>query len=313
MILRTCRKSLLILVLALSVILAQDLNDVPASKKEDKSNAEEAPEIVTAPPHLTEHDSLDPYDMLDDGEDGRGDFAAPPPENVVRFEASDAVTPTPPPLPEPPTDDDALAAPDLKKDVNVEEEEEKKEEEPEEDEETKRARELFETANGLLNASSSSNRKKAWDVMVQSADLGNTQAKVKLAWAKLAGVHFPQDPEEAKAIFEAVAEKGNPEAQMGLGFLYATGTLVDSSQAKALLYYTFGAFGGSAWAQMALGYRYWSGMGVATSCEKALDYYRRVAQSVAEEVSFSGGQTVQRIRLQDEIESGSYSSGKKTK
>ena len=37
---------------------------------------------------------------------------------------------------------------------------------------------------------------------------------------------------------------------------------------------------------MALGYRYWSGMGVATSCEKALDYYRRVAQTVAEEVSF---------------------------
>ena len=60
---------------------------------------------------------------------------------------------------------------------------------------------------------------------------------------------------------------------------------------------------------MALGYRYWSGMGVATSCEKALDYYRRVAQTVAEEVSFSGGSTLQRIRLQDEIESGGYSSG----
>ena len=69
------------------------------------------------------------------------------------------------------------------------------------------------------------------------------------------------------------------------------------------------AFGGSSWAQMALGYRYWSGMGVATSCEKALDYYRRVAQTVAEEVSFSGGSTLQRIRLQDEIESGGYSSG----
>ena len=37
---------------------------------------------------------------------------------------------------------------------------------------------------------------------------------------------------------------------------------------------------------------------MATSCEKALDYYRRVATSVAEEVSFSGGQTMQRVRLQ---------------
>ena len=85
--------------------------------------------------------------------------------------------------------------------------------------------------------------------------------------------------------------------------------MVNSSQSQALLYYTFAAFGGNSWAQMALGYRYWSGMGVATSCEKALDYYRRVAQTVAEEVSFSGGSTLQRIRLQDEVESGGYSSG----
>ena len=52
-------------------------------------------------------------------------------------------------------------------------------------------------------------------------------------------------------------------------------------------------------------------MGVATSCEKALDYYRRVATSVAEEVSFSGGQTLQRVRLQDEAESngGAFGGG----
>merc|ERR1712226_1514197 len=80
--------------------------------------------------------------------------------------------------------------------------------------------------------------------------------------------------------------------------------MVESSQGEALLYYTFAAFGGSPRAQMALGYRYWSGMGVAVTCEKALDYYRRAAKTVADEVSFSGGQTLQRIRLQDEFESG---------
>lgn len=115
--------------------------------------------------------------------------------------------------------------------------------------------------------------------------------------------------ESAKNILSELADSGNPDAQMGMGFFYASGTGVNSSQAQALLYYTFGAFGGSAWSQMALGYRYWSGMGVATSCEKALDYYRRVAQVVANEVSFSGGQTLQRIRLQDENEGGSYTSG----
>ena len=60
---------------------------------------------------------------------------------------------------------------------------------------------------------------------------------------------------------------------------------------------------------MALGYRYWSGMGAATSCEKALDYYRRVAQAVAAEVTFSGGGSIQRVRLQDEADNGGQSSG----
>merc|ERR1719402_692131 len=117
------------------------------------------------------------------------------------------------------------------------------------------------------------------------------------------------DTARAQAMFAALGAQGDPEGQMGLGFLYATGTVVNSSQSQALLYYTFGAFGGSAWAQMALGYRYWAGMGVATSCEKALDYYRRVAQSVASEVSFSGGATLQRIRLQDELDNGGHSGG----
>ena len=50
-------------------------------------------------------------------------------------------------------------------------------------------------------------------------------------------------------------------------------------------------------------------MGVATSCEKALDYYRRVAANVAAEGSFSGGPTIQRIRLQDELDNGGHSGG----
>ena len=47
-----------------------------------------------------------------------------------------------------------------------------------------------------------------------------------------------------------------------------------------------------------LKFRYFAGIGVAASCEKALDYYRRAAASVASEVSFSGGTSVQRVRLQ---------------
>ena len=180
----------------------------------------------------------------------------------------------------------------------------------EEDDNTKLGREIFKTASNILN-SSTLHKAKGWSQMNKAAELGNTDALVRIAFAKLLGNdYFGQDLKAAKSIFEkATNEKGHPEAQMGLGFLYATGTMSNSSQATALLYYTFAAFGGNSWAQMALGYRYWSGMGVATSCEKALDYYRRVAQTVADEVSFSGGAALQRVRLQDEIETGGYSSG----
>lgn len=56
-----------------------------------------------------------------------------------------------------------------------------------------------------------------------------------------------------------------------------------------------------------MGYRYWSGVSVMQSCETALAYYRAAAKKVEEQVSFSGGSVIQRIRLIDEVENpGSF-------
>ena len=189
------------------------------------------------------------------------------------------------------------------------------EETPVEDPAVASRRTLFEE--GLAKITSSTGDKRAgWDLIQQASEAGHKPATNKLAWALMFGSELSQDIEQSHQLFSKLASEGDPEGQMGMAFLFATGTLVNSSQSQALLHYTFGAFGGSSWAQMALGYRYWSGMGVATSCEKALDYYRRVAQvqhrgtkvcmvvkcyyfqAVAAEVSFSGGQTLQRVRLQ---------------
>ena len=60
-----------------------------------------------------------------------------------------------------------------------------------EDENTKIARELFRAASAMLN-SSSPDRHLAWETMERSADLGNVDAKVRIAFAKLAGVYFEQ-------------------------------------------------------------------------------------------------------------------------
>ena len=168
-----------------------------------------------------------------------------------------------------------------------------------ESEEMRRGRELYSDAE-LVLTSRVADKRSGWDLMEEAAQLKYPPAVLRLAWSRLFGSGHHIQPGLAHQHFAALDEEGDPEAQMGLGFLYATGTVVNSSQSRALLYYTFGAFGGSSWAQMALGYRFWSGMGVATSCEKALDYYRRVAASVAAEVSFSGGPSIQRVRLQAE-------------
>ena len=126
-------------------------------------------------------------------------------------------------------------------------------EEPE-DENTKLGKELYTSAVKSLN-SSTLRKADGWAKMKRAADLGNTDARIKVAFAQLLGNDYiPQNLESAKSTFEeATNEEGHPEAQFGLGFLYATGTMTNSSQATALLYYTFAAFGGNSWAQMALG------------------------------------------------------------
>jgi len=251
---------------------------------------EEEEEVIVA--HDSWRDATDEtQEQSSSHHTGGGDGSTP---EMHAFTASDAVTTSsgsesslPPPQPPPGDGSD---------------------ETPVEDPSVAAARALFEE--GLAKITSSSGDKRVgWDLVQQSSEAGHKPATNKLAWALMFGSELSLDIERSHQLFSKLASEGDPEGQMGMAFLYATGTLVNSSQSQALLHYTFGAFGGSSWAQMALGYRYWSGMGVATSCEKALDYYRRVAQAVAAEVSFSGGQTLQRVRLQDELDSGGHSGG----
>ena len=60
-----------------------------------------------------------------------------------------------------------------------------------EDENAKIARDLYRAATSMLN-SSSPDRHLAWDTMQKSWDLGNVDAKIKIAFAKLTGVFFEQ-------------------------------------------------------------------------------------------------------------------------
>ncbi|XP_053995443.1 protein sel-1 homolog 1 [Hylaeus anthracinus] len=183
--------------------------------------------------------------------------------------------------------------------------------------EQEEAEQIFRKAQRLLNATRS-NKAEAYELLTSAAILGHREARSMLAWAQLLGMQFgptslwtsSQDISAAYQTFKELAETGLPSAHMGMGFLYATGLGgVNASQPKALLHYTAAALGGDTRAQMALGYRHWEGVTTPASCERALDFYRKVANKVAEEVSFSGGPVVQRVRLLDEQENPGYSSG----
>nr|XP_037272608.1 LOW QUALITY PROTEIN: protein sel-1 homolog 1-like [Rhipicephalus microplus] len=175
-------------------------------------------------------------------------------------------------------------------------------------EEEKRAISLYEAAKALLN-STDSDRKKAYELLEEAADLGHTASQESIGEAYLFGDGVPQNVTKAQLYFEALASKGSPTGQTYLGFVYAIGLGVNSSQAKALVYYTFGALGGNPFAQMALGYRYWYGNSVLTSCEAALTYYRKVAKVVEQDVNKGGSTLIQRIRLLDEAENPGSSTG----
>lgn len=170
----------------------------------------------------------------------------------------------------------------------------------------KRAADLYERAVHLINKGRSlpsEGKVVAYKFLDEAANLKHKEAMKLMAFALLFGDHTRWNIDEARTLFEGLAEGGSADAQLGLAFLYGTGVGVpESSQSKALLYYTFSALGGNPLAQMAMGYRYWAGISVPQNCERALTWYKKVATRVAEQVRLSGGTAIQRIRLPDEQE-----------
>ncbi|KAK7103460.1 protein sel-1 homolog 1-like [Littorina saxatilis] len=174
--------------------------------------------------------------------------------------------------------------------------------EPELTPEEEKVKQLFDNGEALINNTFVKKYEEAMILFEEAAKLGHPKAKEYVAFAHLFGDHLPHNVSRAKEILEVLVAEGAPKAQMGLAFMYSSGIHFNSSQAKALVYQTFGALGGDPFAQMALGYRFYAGVGVEMKCETALTYYRKVATTVADAVTPSGGVVVQRIRLQEEIE-----------
>lgn len=186
--------------------------------------------------------------------------------------------------------------------------EEKKTDESDEPNQNKEAEDIYKKAIEMFREVRP-RKIEGLQALLKANELGHKKAKALIAWEYLFGTELPQNITYAKETFEELAAIGVSEAHMGLGFLYSTGIGVNASQPRALVHYTFAALSQNPWAQMVLGYRHWSGVTLSSDCESALNYYRLVANKVASEVSLSGGPVVQRIRLLEETENPSYSTG----
>lgn len=73
--------------------------------------------------------------------------------------------------------------------------------------------ELYESGMQLLNTSKS-NKAEAYKLLMKASELGNTDAKVMVAWAKVFGTYLPQNLEEAKVTFQELADVGVPDGHM---------------------------------------------------------------------------------------------------
>lgn len=73
--------------------------------------------------------------------------------------------------------------------------------------------ELYKTGMSMLNATRP-NKSDAYLLLVKASELGNKDAMVMVAWARLLGSYLPQDIEKAKASFEQLADVGVPDGHM---------------------------------------------------------------------------------------------------
>ncbi|XP_060082455.1 protein sel-1 homolog 1-like [Ylistrum balloti] len=179
-------------------------------------------------------------------------------------------------------------------------------EEPEEEVELTaeeiKAEEFYRQGEALVNTTYMKDYEQAHWYFQLAASLNHTHALEYTGFAHLFGDYLPQNISHAIEVFKDLGERGSPRGQLGMGFVNSAGIGRNSSQAEALVYFTFASLGGDPLAQMALGYRYWAGIGVEMKCETALTYYKKVATTVADAVTVSGGPVIQRVRLQDEVE-----------
>ncbi|MEG3619682.1 tetratricopeptide repeat protein [Magnetovibrio sp. PR-2] len=109
----------------------------------------------------------------------------------------------------------------------------------------------------------------------KSAELGHSEAQVRLAFAYANGIEVPKDISKAMYWNQKAAEQGHPTAQFNLAVAYDLGTAgFQQNKTKAFEWFSKSAKQGHAKAQCELGNIFSDGKSVSSNTQEALRWYR---------------------------------------
>ena len=151
-----------------------------------------------------------------------------------------------------------------------------------------RAKELFQSALGLLDSDTDSAKR----MLREASSLGCTASMVLLGDILIDG--SDSEKKEALESFEKAYRAGDDMGSRNLGYCYAIGLGVETDKAKAAEWYRISGEAGNAKAMCNLGVLYLYGHGVEKDPVQAAEWYRR-----SSEAGYSRGRTNYACMLRD--------------
>lgn len=120
--------------------------------------------------------------------------------------------------------------------------------------------------------------KKAFELNLEGAKLGDQTAMFKVAYSYGQGQGVDTNQSEAFKWYKKLADNGNISAQNNIGAMYSNGTGVAKDPSEAFKWYMKAAKGGNSLAECNVGHCYANGEGVEKDLTEAVKWFTKSAE-----------------------------------
>jgi TPR repeat protein len=135
----------------------------------------------------------------------------------------------------------------------------------------------FTLPNEKINLDTTIERKTAYQVAKEAADLGDVVAMSNLAFMYAKGIGVEKDETQSIYWYKCAAEKGHLNSQYNLGVIYAKGRGVNQDYQESFKWYKMAAEQGDVSAQSTVAMMYAKGVGTMKNEKEAVNWYHRAA------------------------------------